>query len=114
MRYSYLHSQGARVYFTHFVLHDWPDHKCAAILRNIMAVMKPGYSKLLLNESILPNTGCASLWACGDILLMGELAGLKRSRRHWTELLTSVGLVDIKFWDSPDGVEGVIEASIKG
>ena len=45
---------------------------------------------------------------------MGELAGLKRSRRHWTQLLTSVGLIDIKFWDSPDKIEGVIEASVKG
>ena len=68
---------------------------------------------MLLNESILPDTACPSLWACGDILLMGEMAGMKRSRRHWVKLLTSVGLTDIKFWDSPDKVEGIIEAMVK-
>ncbi|MCJ1366556.1 hypothetical protein MMC16_005685 [Acarospora aff. strigata] len=32
----------ARVYYSHFVLHDWPDEKCRIILRNLMSAMKPG------------------------------------------------------------------------
>ena len=103
---------GARAYYTHFVLHDWPDDKCRDILRNIVLAMTPGYSKILLNESILPDIGCSSSLAAGDINMMSIMAGKKRSRREWLELLESVNLKIIRIWDSPDSDEGVLEAML--
>lgn len=106
---------GARAYYTHFVLCDWPDDKCRDILRKIMTVMTPGYSKLLLNESVLPDMDCPSFLAAVDINMLSIMAGKKRSRGQWLELLHSVDLKPIKIWDSPDGGddEGVLEAMIQ-
>ena len=106
---------GARAYYTHFVLHDWPDDKSRDILRNLMTAMTPGYSKILLNESVLPDMGCPSYLAAGDINMMSIMAGKKRSRGQWLELLHSVGLKLIRVWNSPDGGndEGVIEAMLR-
>ena len=104
----------ARAYYTHFVLHDFPDAKCRDILREIQAVMRRGYSKLLLNESIIPDKGCPSFFAAGDLNMMALLAGLKRTSQQWIELIESVGLVVVKIWRSPyDGdEEGIIEVAV--
>lgn len=105
---------GARAHYTHFVLRDWPDDECRDILRKIMTVMTPGYSKLLLNESVLPDMHCPSFLAAGDMNMLSIMAGKKRSRGQWLELLHSIDLKAIKIWDSPGGGddEGVIEAVI--
>ncbi|MCJ1433696.1 hypothetical protein MMC27_003060 [Xylographa pallens] len=107
--------KGARAYYTHFVLHDWPDEKCREILRELMSAMKPGYSKLILNESILPDTDCSPWFATNDINMMAILAGMTRSRSQYIELVESVGLEVVKVWRSPDpeDAEGVIEAVLK-
>ena len=112
---SLLTKSGARAYYTHFVLHDWPDDKCREILRHLISAMTPGYSKLLLNESVLPDVGCPSFFAAGDINMMSIMAGKKRSRGQWLELLQSVDLDVIEFWNSSDDGaddEGVIEAML--
>ena len=106
---------GARAYYTHFVLHDWPDEESRDILLNLITAMTPGYSKILLNESVLPDMGCPSYLAAGDINMMSIMAGKKRSRGQWLELLQSVGLNVTRIWDSPDSGndEGVIEAMLR-
>lgn len=93
---------GARAYFSHYVLHDWPDEECRDDLRSLMTVMTPGYSKILLNESVLPDIGYRSYSATGDINMMSVMAGKGRSRGEWVELLHSVGLEMMGIWDSPD------------
>ncbi|MCJ1321078.1 hypothetical protein MMC15_006420 [Xylographa vitiligo] len=107
--------KGARAYFTHFVMHNWPDDKCHAILRNLMTAMKPGYSKIVLNETVLPDINCPSWFATNDIDMMAILAGLLRSRAHWVDLLRSVGLEVEDIWSSPDSEdsEGVVVAMLK-
>ncbi|MCJ1401979.1 hypothetical protein MMC11_005196 [Xylographa trunciseda] len=107
--------KGARAYFTHFVMHNWPDEKCRDILRNLMSAMKPGYSKIVLNETVLPDMDCPSWFATNDVDMMAILAGLQRSRTQWIELLQSVDLEVVRIWTSPDGddSEGIIEATLK-
>ncbi|MCJ1392558.1 hypothetical protein MMC18_005426 [Xylographa bjoerkii] len=107
--------KGARAYFTHFVMHNWPDEKCRVILRNLISAMKPGYSKIILNETVLPDTDCPSWFATNDIDMMAILAGLQRSRTQWIELLQSVDLDVVRIWTSPDSEdsEGVIEAMLR-
>lgn len=38
-------------------MHDWPDHQCQVILERIVPAMEKGYSKIILNEMVLPNRG---------------------------------------------------------
>jgi hypothetical protein len=103
------------VYYTHFLLHDFPDDECRVILRHIMKAMKPGYSRILLNETILPDIACPTFFAAGDITMMAVLSAMKRSRKQWIELLESVGLKVVKVWQSPyqDDNEGVVEALVE-
>ncbi|KAL6237197.1 O-methyltransferase [Aspergillus navahoensis] len=42
--------KAGQAYYMHSILHDWPDGLCRKILARIVAAMKPGYSKLLVNE----------------------------------------------------------------
>ena len=97
------------------MLHDWPDEKCRVILCELMSAMKLGYSKLILNESILPDMDCSPWFATNDINMMAILAGMTRSRSQYVELVESVGLEVVKVWRSPDSedAEGVIEAVLK-
>ena len=103
------------MYYTHFLLHDFNDEKCREILRNLVSAMKPGYSKILLNESVLPERDCPSFFAAGDLNMMSCLAGIKRTEKQWVDLVESVGLELVKIWKSPfsGDEEGVIEAALK-
>ncbi|MCJ1343168.1 hypothetical protein MMC31_001360 [Peltigera leucophlebia] len=107
--------KGARVYYTHFVLHNWPDAQCRIFLQNLMPAMKVGYSKILLNELILPKTNYDSWIAAVDIHMMSLFAGMERTRQQWIDLLQSVGLEVVGIWSSPyDGEENsIIEAMLK-
>ncbi|KAL4781138.1 hypothetical protein BJX76DRAFT_336158 [Aspergillus varians] len=49
--------KNARAYYMHSVLPDGPHGICGKIFANIVAAMKPGCSKLLVNENVIPDTG---------------------------------------------------------
>ena len=49
--------------------------------------MTPGHSEILLNESVLPDMGCPSHLAAGDINMMFIMSGKNRPRGQWLELL---------------------------
>lgn len=104
--------EGARVYFFHFIMHDWSDAVCIDILTPTAAAMKPGYSKLLLNEFILPNQACPLFPAGFDLQMMVMHAAQERNESQWKELLGKVGLKVIQFWIPPGGGEGIIEAEL--
>ncbi|KAN0102242.1 S-adenosyl-L-methionine-dependent methyltransferase [Hyaloscypha variabilis] len=107
--------KGARVYFMHIILHDWPDNKVRDIFRQIIPAMRPGYSKLLLNEIVLPDQKCPADFAAADINMMSVLAGMERSRSQWIELVESVGLKVVAVHTSPftEDSEGVVEAILE-
>ncbi|KAJ5632705.1 hydroxyindole O-methyltransferase [Penicillium lividum] len=105
---------GAKVFFTHFLLHDFSDDQCRVMLQHVSRAMKPGYSKLLLNEAVLPERGCPSFFAAADITMMAVLSAKMRSRRQWIELVESAGLQVLQVWISPyhNDNEGVVEAIV--
>ena len=72
--------------------------------------MKPGHSKLILNESLLPEKDWPLMHAVGDIHIMALLSASKRSQKQFQRLLDSAGLKVIKFWYPPDFGDGIIEA----
>ncbi|TIA33116.1 hypothetical protein D6C78_07775 [Aureobasidium pullulans] len=45
--------EAARAYFLHSILHNWDDKQEIRILKNVKPALKPGYSRVLLNEIIL-------------------------------------------------------------
>ena len=45
--------KGAKAYYLHAVLHDWPDTDALRILENVKQAMRPGWSKLLIEEALI-------------------------------------------------------------
>ncbi|KAK2008967.1 O-methyltransferase [Colletotrichum eremochloae] len=104
--------KGARAYYLHSVLHDWTDEVCRSILSHITAAMKPGYSKLLVNENVLPPTGANWQATALDIMMMTLNSSRERTEGQWRNLLESAGLNIVKIWTKGDGVESLIECEL--
>ena len=96
------YSLDARAYYTHLIFHDWPDDACRMILRNIICAMKPGYSKIPINDSVLPNRDCPAFAAAADLNMMAIAGGMERTRQQWVTLLEPVGLQVVQILESPD------------
>ncbi|KAI0411727.1 sterigmatocystin 8-O-methyltransferase [Xylaria grammica] len=106
--------KGARAYYYHHILHDWPDHKCEEILTNVKNAMRPGYSKLCIHEMIVPDTQASTFVTTLDMAMMFLSGGMERTARQWKELLGRVGLEVTKVWAPPeDGADGIVEAIVK-
>jgi hypothetical protein len=107
--------KGARAYFMHSVLHDWPDDVCQQILARLAEAMKPGYSKLLIFECVIPRTGAYWEATAGDMLMMTQLSALERTEDNWYRLIeeTGLGLKILKFWKcGVSNVENMIECEL--
>lgn len=108
--------KGARAYFMHSVLHDWPDDICRKIMGRLADAMKPGYSKLLIFECVIPRTGAYWEATAGDVLMMTQLSALERTEDQWRQLIegSGLGLKIVQFWASGQSdVENVIEVGLK-
>lgn len=47
--------KGARSYYQHSIIQDWNDEVNAKILEAIIPAMERGYSKILVNNFVVPN-----------------------------------------------------------
>jgi hypothetical protein len=103
---------GARVYFLHSVLHDWNDETCRKILSQLVAAMTPGYSKLLINENVVPNTGAHWQATSLDLIMMVDLAAKERTEQQWHHVIEPVGLKITKIWTPLDSAESLIECEL--
>ncbi|KAL3494526.1 O-methyltransferase-domain-containing protein [Aspergillus germanicus] len=117
MAYDFFTAQpvkGARTYYLHWILHDWSDAHAHMILSNIAAAMEPGYSTLVINETIIPDEGCDVATAAISVMMMVQVAARERTEAQWRRLLADVGLIDVEFFQPPLGAgsgaggEGVI------
>ena len=73
--------------------------------------MVPGYSKLLIHELILPNTGAVEIQARFDLVMMTFNGGMERSRTQWTKLLMDAGFCNVEIHEHLDH-DGIIEAEV--
>ena len=73
--------------------------------------MKPGYSKLLLHEQLLPEND-ASMWAVTqDFSMLTQMATGERTADIFRAIIEKAGLDFVRVWKSDDNVsESVIEA----
>lgn len=104
--------KGARAYYMHSVLHDWNDDNCRKILSNIVPAMKRGYSKILINENVIPSTNAYWETTSLDIIMMADFASTERTEKHWYALIESAGLKITKIWTVRRGVESLIECEL--
>ncbi|UNI18979.1 hypothetical protein JDV02_005205 [Purpureocillium takamizusanense] len=104
--------KGARAYFLHHILHDWPDAIATGILQNVAGAMESGYSRLLLYENIITNVKAASRVTTLDLTMMACHSSKERSHDEWRELIESAGLRIMKVWRSPLSDKGIIEVEL--
>ncbi|KAL8852077.1 MAG: hypothetical protein Q9221_003007 [Calogaya cf. arnoldii] len=81
----------AKYYYLRTVLHDWPDDKAEAILKNVKDAMGPA-SRILIDEMVLPNTGVHWWSACLDLHMYAMLGAMERNVDQWESLLARCGL----------------------
>lgn len=96
-----------------FILHNWSDEKCLAILKNVTASMKRDYSQLIIEDFILPPTGATLLPTLFDMQMVTFLAGIERTEKQWCALLDKAGLIVDGFHQPPGDGTGIIVAQLK-
>ncbi|RMZ72389.1 O-methyltransferase B [Pyrenophora seminiperda CCB06] len=117
MEYDFYTEQpvkGARAYYMHSVLHDWTDDVCEKILQQIVGAMKRGYSRLLINENVIPDKGADWQVTALDMMMMTLFASKERTLSEWRQLLESpkIGLKIVDVWSSKHSQESLIECEL--
>lgn len=79
------------------ILHDFPDDKCVAILKNTAAALAPG-SIILLDEIVVPDAGAHFHATQQDIIVMATFAALERTEEQWYKLVEAAGLKITKIY----------------
>ena len=74
--------------------------------------MKRGYSKILIDDVVLPEVRVSRKSAFMDLSMMALETGAERTSQQWHDLLGSVGLRIEKIWPSQVGLESLIEAEL--
>ncbi|CAD6590643.1 MAG: hypothetical protein ASARMPREDX12_004609 [Alectoria sarmentosa] len=104
--------KGAHAYYFRSIFHDWPDKQCRAILQQTCTAMAKGFSKILINEMVVPLQGGDLFALQSDINMMSVAAGMERTEKQWHELLNSVGLEIVRIWTKDSDSESIIEAML--
>ncbi|AEO63824.1 uncharacterized protein THITE_2039657, partial [Thermothielavioides terrestris NRRL 8126] len=105
--------KGARAYYMHSTLHDWPDVECVKILDRVKEAMTPGYSRLLINENVIPPRAAQWEATALDIMMLTLLSSRERTEAEWYSLLQDqAGLRITGIYTAQNGVESIIECEL--
>ncbi|KAL7621041.1 hypothetical protein AAE478_008353 [Parahypoxylon ruwenzoriense] len=118
--------KNAEVYWLRYILHDWSDEYCIAILSRIEKAMGPN-SRILIADQVMNTTlGCDELEAAPkpllanygayvryshqrDLAMMSIINGIERTPEQLKELLAAAGLKIRKIWECRTQI-GIVEA----
>ena len=74
--------------------------------------MTKGYSKLLINDYVIPDQGAHWMSTALDMIMMANLSTSERTEPSWRALLQLAGFEIIKIWTFAPGTESLIEAEM--
>lgn len=96
------------------VLHDWPESSAREILANLKPALERGYSKILINEIVVPDCGAGWFSTSVDLIMMTMLAAHERRENQWRALIESVGGLKLsKIWNCGAAPERLIEVELE-
>lgn len=101
--------KGAKAYYMHSVLHDWSDDNAQKILLHLKEAMRPGYSKILINENVVADQGADWKITSLDLTMMAMAGSCERTETQWRALVGSVGLKISGIWKPEGATESLIE-----
>jgi hypothetical protein len=103
----------ADIYLLKFILHDWDDRSCTALLDNIRRAMNPA-ARLFIVEMVVAHTAPSLDVALMDLVMLCSLNGKERDISEFQALLAQAGLrmVDMQaLRGSYHLIEAVIDSS---
>jgi hypothetical protein len=103
---------GARAYYLHSIIQDWNDEVNIEILKAIVPAMKKGYSKVLVNDFVVPNQGAHWAQTCLDWELMASLGARHRTEVEHKKMYEGAGLKITGIWRHPQSLDALIELDL--
>jgi O-methyltransferase domain len=104
--------KAARAYSLHSILHDWGDEDGARILENLKPALKPGYSRVLLNEIVVSEEHPTLAATSMDMMMLAHFAVRERTESDWKSILAKAGLKFLNIYTYPGVAESLIEAEL--
>ncbi|KAH4945556.1 hypothetical protein HBI67_129430 [Parastagonospora nodorum] len=104
--------RGARSYYLHSIIQDWNDDVNTSILKAIVPAMKRGYSKVLINDFVVPDQGAHWAQTCLDWELMASLGARHRTEAEHKKLYEGAGLKITGIWRHPQSLDALIELEL--
>ncbi|KAF2023244.1 O-methyltransferase [Setomelanomma holmii] len=104
--------KGARAYYLHSIIQDWNDDVNTQILRAMVPAMERGYSKIIINDFVVPDQGAHWAQTCLDWELMAALASRHRTVGEHRKLYEGAGLKITGIWRHPQSLDSVIELEL--
>jgi hypothetical protein len=105
--------KAARAYSLHSIIHDWGDEEGIKIIENLKPALKPGYSRVLLNEIVLSEEKPTIAATSMDMMMLAHFAVRERTEADWKAILEKAGLKFLKIYNYPGVAESVIEAELE-
>jgi len=105
--------KGARLYYLRYISHDWPQAVLIQTLTHVREAMTPGYSKVIINDWIVPEQEASKFMTAQDWNMMSIGGGMERTEDLHREYLDAAGLKITGIWRADDKIsESVIECEI--
>ncbi|KAK8098162.1 uncharacterized protein PG998_013648 [Apiospora kogelbergensis] len=101
--------KGARAYYLHSIIQDWGDETNVQILRSLIPAMKKGYSKILINDYVVPNEGAHWLQTSLDCELMSTLGARHRTEAEMRSMINGAGLTVTGIFRHPLSLDCIVE-----
>ncbi|KAK4232765.1 hypothetical protein C8A03DRAFT_39602 [Achaetomium macrosporum] len=97
----------------HSTLHDWPDAECVKFLKRVKEAMTPGYSRLLINENVIPPRNAQWEATALGIMMLTLLSSRELTEADWYSLLQDqAGFGITGVYTAQNSVESIIECEL--
>jgi hypothetical protein len=94
-------------------MHDYGFDRAIDILTNLRKAMKPGYSRVLSNEWIIPEQKASRFMTIEDMNMMAIAGVTERTEKQHKEILEAAGLKVSEIYYANDSFsESVIEERV--
>ena len=81
-------------------------------MQALRSALKPGYSKLLIHDHVVPDTSAHPHATSYDLNMMVLVAGQERTETEWRNLLKATGYKVVRVWRSPLAAQAIVEAEL--
>ena len=81
---------GGDAYLLKYILHDWDDERCVAILRACRRAV-PGDGRVLVIELLVPTGNAPSYAKSQDVNMLTNLGGRERTEAEYGALFAAAG-----------------------